>query len=184
MSTACHVIWSTYGSWLPSPPRCGWHNFIATWELATFGQTQREPHGPLELAPSQYHINRELALRALKYPAVHLDAVQSEAMGEAFQRYFRRHHVPLEACAIMPQCVQMVIPGACPNTSIFINKLRGQATTTLMELNIHPLQAYREQDGQMPKMWSHNAWRCPLESDSLIHQAIDYVHSIQQSSLT
>ena len=32
-----HVIWGTYGFWLPNDPRGSWSDFVASWELLRFG---------------------------------------------------------------------------------------------------------------------------------------------------
>lgn len=53
MILASHVIFGTYGFWLPNDPRGSWSDFVGSWELARFGRATkvttrrslaREPH--------------------------------------------------------------------------------------------------------------------------------------------
>jgi hypothetical protein len=37
MILASHVIFSTYGFWLPNDPRGSWSDFVGAWELFRFG---------------------------------------------------------------------------------------------------------------------------------------------------
>lgn len=41
MVHAYHVILPMYGFWLPNDPRGSWSDFVASWELARFGETTR-----------------------------------------------------------------------------------------------------------------------------------------------
>ena len=38
MILASHVIFSTYGFWLPNDPRGSWSDFVGNWELTRFGK--------------------------------------------------------------------------------------------------------------------------------------------------
>jgi hypothetical protein len=64
-----HVIFSTYGFWLPNDPRGSWSDFVGSWELFRYGPatktTQRR-----SLAYDEHDRARRLAAKkALKYPA-------------------------------------------------------------------------------------------------------------------
>lgn len=37
MIVGYHVIWGTYGFWLPNDPRGSWSGFVGSWELFRYG---------------------------------------------------------------------------------------------------------------------------------------------------
>ncbi len=41
MALAYHVIFGTYGFWLPNDPRGSWSTFVGSWELYRFGKATK-----------------------------------------------------------------------------------------------------------------------------------------------
>jgi hypothetical protein len=50
MVLGSHVIFGTYGFWLPNDPRESWSDFVGSWKLAHFGTTHMRARGPLRIA--------------------------------------------------------------------------------------------------------------------------------------
>jgi hypothetical protein len=78
-----HVIWGTYGFWLPNDPRGSWSDFVASWELARFGQATKSPER-LSINVAQWARWRTTAQHALRYPAVVLSGRQARLVGVGF----------------------------------------------------------------------------------------------------
>ena len=82
---ASHVIFSTYGFWLPNDPRGSWSEFVRKWELRRFGTATK-----VTTRQSRAHVphDRELRLaakEALDYPPVSFTGEQARAIGEGFR---------------------------------------------------------------------------------------------------
>jgi hypothetical protein len=67
-----HVIWGTYGFWLPNDPRGSWTDFVCSWELARFGLAKKSIDR-VEFEPERYAVWRLSA----KYPPVTLTGQQA-----------------------------------------------------------------------------------------------------------
>jgi hypothetical protein len=81
-----HLILPHYGFWLPNDPRGSWSEFVASWEIARFGETTRH----LEKRTLAMLSADELALRvearqALHYPPVTLTGNQALSIANGFK---------------------------------------------------------------------------------------------------
>src|SRR5690348_12135818 len=88
-----HIIFGTYGFWLPNDPRGSWSDFVGSWELFRYGPatTTRERRS---LAYEDHdQEQRKAAKKSLKYPAVELTGIQARAVGRGFAEYIRRHNL-------------------------------------------------------------------------------------------
>src|SRR5437763_4246727 len=91
MVLAYHVIFGTYGFWLPNDPRGSWSDFVGAFELfieagkATTTTTRRS------VAASDH--DRAARLRAtavLRRPEVRLTGLQARSAGQAFRARAQR----------------------------------------------------------------------------------------------
>src|SRR5262249_27191489 len=121
-----HVIWGTYGFWLPNDPRGSWSNFVASWELARFGKAN-ESFVPVEADLELWARWRSEALQALKYPAVVLSGLQARAVGQGFANGVRKSDYTIWACSILPQHVHLVIARHSYEVEKIANLLKGEA---------------------------------------------------------
>jgi hypothetical protein len=90
MIVGYHIIFSTYGFWLPNDPRGSWSDFVGSWELFRFGPATKTSERR-SLAYRDH--DRELRLRAksaLKYPAVKFTGEQARAVARGFAGYVNR----------------------------------------------------------------------------------------------
>src|SRR5450631_2263719 len=82
MIIASHVIFGTYGFWLPNDPRGSWSEFVGSWELVRFGRATKSLVRK-ELSPAE-EAQRLAAKQALQYPPVQLTGIQARAVGAGF----------------------------------------------------------------------------------------------------
>ncbi len=84
MILASHVIFSTYGFWLPNDPRGSWSDFVGNWELTRFGKaTTVTTHRSLARAPHN-RADRIAAKQLLNFPPVRFDGMQALAVANGF----------------------------------------------------------------------------------------------------
>ena len=75
MILGSHVIFGTYGFWLPNDPRGSWSDFVGSWELFRYGPATKTDvtHS---VAHAEHDIQQRLAAKkALKYPPVQFTGI-------------------------------------------------------------------------------------------------------------
>ncbi len=160
-----HVIFSTYGFWLPNDPRGSWSEFIGKWELLRFGPATKT-NVRKSVARVQHDSARRTAAKAmLRYPPVMLTGIQARAAGRGFTRYVEKSGLKVYACSIMPQHVHMVVGRLSFDVEYAVNQLKGSATRQLRAEKIHPPSA----------CWVRGHWRVFLNTLHDIERAIQYV---------
>jgi REP element-mobilizing transposase RayT len=160
-----HVIFSTYGFWLPNDPRGSWSEFIGKWELLRFGPATKT-NVRRSVAAVQHDSGRRIAAKAaLRYAPVMLTGLQVRAVGRGFARYIEKSGLTVWACSIMPQHVHMVVGRHSFDVEYAVNQLKGHATRQLRTENVHPPSA----------CWVRGHWRVFLNMPQDIERAIQYV---------
>jgi REP element-mobilizing transposase RayT len=174
MVHACHVIWGTYGFWLPNDPRGSWSDFVASWELARFGQTTRSAER-VEVDRGRWIEWRKGACARLKYPPVHLNGLQARAVAAGFANCVRKSGLTIWACSILPEHVHLIIARHTYRVEQICNLLKGEATKSLKSAGMHPHRMHQSKAGKLPSMWGENQWKVFLDCDESIESAIHYV---------
>lgn len=175
MVRACHLIFTTYGFWLPNDPRGSWSQFVGAWQLLKFGDATKVST-PRSLARVEHDIQARLAAkRSLKYPPVLLDGRQARAVGRGFTRSVEKTGLVVYACSIMPDHVHMVIARHRERIETIASFLKSLATLQLIEEGIHPLAAYAGSNARCPKPWARGQWKVFLDDARDIARAIRYV---------
>src|SRR5262245_50770343 len=108
MIVGYHIIFTTYGFWLPNDPRGSWSDFVGSWELFRYGAATKTTE---RRSVAHRAHDRDLRLRAksaLKYPAVQFTGEQARAVARGFAQYLDRKKLPVWACAILPDHVHLV----------------------------------------------------------------------------
>src|SRR5712691_10756360 len=95
MIHAYHVIWGTYGFWLPNDPRGSWSDFVASWELARFGKATKS--------------QERLAVDVAQWSRWRAEAEQARSVGRGFANGVRKSRYTIWACSILPEHVHLVI---------------------------------------------------------------------------
>jgi REP element-mobilizing transposase RayT len=169
-----HVIWGTYGFWLPNDPRGSWSKFVASWELARFGKAS-DSIGPVEVDMNLWARWRVEAEQALKYPMVALTGLQARAVGSGFANGVRKSGYTIWACSILSQHVHLVIARHSYEVEKIANLLKGEATRQLKKEALHPQSRYVDAKGKLPSMWEEKLWKVYLNNEEAIRAAIRYV---------
>ena len=172
MVHAYHLIFGTYGFWLPNDPRGSWSDFVGKWELVRFGKSTRSTERR-ELTEEERQQQR-LAKQQLKYDEVTLTGEQALAAANGFKHVINNNHIHAWACSIMPQHVHMVLARHNASIEQTVIRLKSEATKQFVSQNIHPMEKYRNDD-RVPRPWSRGCWKVYLEDEQSIFDAIDYV---------
>lgn len=168
MVLAYHVIFGTYGFWLPNDPRGSWSDFVDAWDLLQFGQaTKTTERRSVAHVPHDHRLHAE-AKRALKYPPVALSGCQALAVAQGFDRARRESRYVIHACSVLPEHVHLVI-GRREGRRVerVVGHLKGRATQQLAGKELWPT------DGQ--PVWGENLWKVFLDTPNDIARAIRYV---------
>jgi REP element-mobilizing transposase RayT len=169
-----HLIWGTYGFWLPNDPRGSWSDFVASWELARFGKSKRTLDRAAVL-PEDWSRWRTTAQRALKFPEVVLTGLQARAVATGFAESVRESGFTIWACSILPQRVHLVVARHTFAAEQIANLLKGEATKQLKAQSLYPQAKRTVAGGKLPSIWSGGQWKGYLDSEEAIENAIRYV---------
>ncbi|MCG3178640.1 MAG: hypothetical protein BIFFINMI_00968 [Phycisphaerae bacterium] len=175
MVRASHVIFGTYGFWLPNDPRGSWSDFVGAWELARFGKATRVTTRASLAWRSHDMAARLAAKKVLKYPFVRLTGRQARAVGRGFGVAAEKGRIAILACSILPEHVHLVLARHRSKAEQVVNYLKGEATRQLLKEGIHPLADLAGSQEEPPQMWARGAWKVFLNSQRDIRRAIDYV---------
>ena len=171
-----HVIFGTYGFWLPNDPRGSWSDYVYAWELARFGKATKSLDR-VDVAPAEYAVWRAEASHALAFPPVSLNGEQARAVGEGFAKFSSKSKLGIWACSILPEHVHLVLGRHSYKMEIAANLLKGAATKRLNEVGLHPMSENKQADGRVPAIWAKHQWIVYLDSEQSIENAISYVEA-------
>ncbi|MCA9162376.1 MAG: transposase [Planctomycetales bacterium] len=169
-----HVIWGTYGFWLPNDPRGSWSDFVYSWEIARFGKATKSSDRSV-VDPKQYATWRAVARRSLKNPPVKLTGSQALEAARGFARFTEKSNLTVWACSILPEHVHFVLGRHHYKIESAANLLKGEATRQLIETGLHPMAEHRTSKGRWPSMWGESQWIVYLDTEEAIENAIRYV---------
>ena len=170
-----HVVFVTYGAWLPNDPRGSWSEFVATWELFYFGKSANGiPAGSLATDPSLAKKRGQIQ-QSLKYNAVQLTNVQIAAVAAGFEKSLAKFGITIWACSILPEHIHLVLARTGKSCEVMTNFLKGEATRELNKQRLHPLAAHSE-SGRTPQPWARKHWQVFLDDTQAIDNAIMYVN--------
>jgi len=169
-----HVIFGTYGFWLPNDPRGSWSDFVWSWEIFRFGGKTTKTGTRQSVASAQHDIAIRLeAKKHLKYPPVVLSGEQARAVGRGFAKAVEISQFPVFACSILPEHVHLVLGRCRMDVEKVVRQLKQNATMRLKEENIHPLADF---EGP-PKPWGESCWKVFLNHEESLRKAIQYVEN-------
>jgi REP element-mobilizing transposase RayT len=164
-----HLIFSTYGFWLPNDPRGSWSTFVGSWELWRFGDVNKVETRRSVAAESHDRYVREAAKEALAHPALSLTGRQALSVGNGFEQAVRENAYIVHACSILPEHAHLVLARLTQDVSRVIGHLKGRATHRLIEDGLWP-------DRRRP-VWGKKGWKVFLSSAEDMRRAIAYVEA-------
>ena len=171
MVHGCHVIWGTYGFWLPNDPRGSWSDVVDSWDLARFGKATRHARSGDR---HEWQAWRDRVAMALKFPAVRFSGVQAHSVGTGFANAVRKCKFTVWACSILPEHVHLVIARHVYPVERVCIQLKGEATKQLRAESRHPLSEF-EKNGKLPSLWGEKQWKVFLDNNEAIQNAVRYV---------
>ncbi len=178
MVLASHIIFSTYGFWLPNDPRGSWSDFVGAWDLFLAGGRATTTDARHSVAAATHDREARLcAKQALKFPEVIFNGLQALRVSHGFARMVEKSGYRIHACAILPQHVHMVIGRHTYKVESVVRLLKGEATRELERDGRHPLMEYRQPDGTLPTPWGARCWKVFLDSVEDISRAVLYVEN-------
>lgn len=168
-----HIVYGTYGFWLPNDQRGSWSDFVAAWELRLLGGVTKKVERP-QLTKQQLQWQHR-AKEKLKYPEVFFTGQQALAVARGFAVAIGKSGFTVWACSILPQHVHMVIARHRFKVEYIAGLFKGEATKALNELSLNPMSNFERWDGKTPSPWTVKSYRGFLESEQEIEDAIAYV---------
>lgn len=172
---AYHLILTAYGFWLPNDPRGSWSDFVRAWELTRFGDaTKVSTRRSLAKAPHSREQRLE-AKQALVRDAVSFSGRQAVAIADGFRKWNELSGGKIFACSILPEHVHLVIARHRFEIERVANRMKGEATKSLVRAGLHPFQDDFYRDGTRPTPWTRKWWKVYLTTDEDILRAIKYV---------
>jgi REP element-mobilizing transposase RayT len=178
MVIAYHLIFTTYGFWLPNDPRGSWSNLVRSLDLyrAAGPATKVSTHRSLAAVPHNRSARLE-AKAALHYPPVTFSPPQIAAVGEGFAASVARSRFIIHACSILPTHVHAVVKRHVYDIETVMNQLKGQASTALTRANLHPFQNTLLPGGKRHSPWAEEGWDVYLNNEAAIRRSMAYVEN-------
>ena len=176
MIVGYHVIFSTYGFWLPNDPRGSWSTFVRSWDLFQHGPATKTTERRSVAHRAHDREKRLAAKEALKYPPVKFNGLQARTVARGIATYVASSGLPVWACAILPDHVHMVVGQSGMKVEPLVNQLKGAATRSLNAEGIHPLASFKRAGVRAPKCWGRGQWKVYLDPDD-VERAIVYVQN-------
>jgi REP element-mobilizing transposase RayT len=175
MVIAHHLVFTTYGFWLPNDPRGSWSDFVRVWELYWYGAPTKVTTRR-SLAQDKHDRNlRELQKTALRYEPVVFHAQQIDCVARAFERAVIESEYVVLACSILPEHVHMVVRRHRNRGEQMIGHFKARATQQLSAEGLHPFESHQNEKGERPPAWGSRGWKVFLDSDEDIDRAVRYV---------
>ena len=168
-----HVVFGTYGYWLPNDMRGSLSKFIAATELRHHCPPPRK-NSDASFSVEQVNWQR-IAKQKLRYPEVFLDGHQALAVADGFVNAIKKSQLKMWACSILPQHVHLVLARHRFKVEYIVGLLKGEATKSLRLANIHPLSSFADGRGKIPTPRNVKSYHGFLESEQEIDDAIAYV---------
>jgi REP-associated tyrosine transposase len=170
-----HVIFSTYGFWLPNDPRGSWSDWVRRWELLQFGAATKVSTRRSVAEVRHDRQLRRAAMLALMYPEVQFTGKQAQAVGKGFGTAMNEGGYAVYDCSILPQHVHLVLGRHERSVQRIVGHFKARATQQLSADALHPLAGHVQRDGTVPSPWGRNCWKVLLFSEEHLRAAIAYV---------
>ncbi len=168
-----HVVFGTYGFWLPNDQRGSWSDFVAGWDLHLQGPVMKgTEHYQLTDGQRQWQKTTKLKL---KYPEVFLNGQQALAVAHGFEQAIKKSGFKIWACSILPQHVHLIVARHRFKVEYIAGLLKGEATKAFKREGLHPLNLYKDKFGNTPTPWNGRSYHGFLDSGREIEDAMAYV---------
>jgi len=165
MIVGYHLIWTTYGSWLPNDPRGSSSHEIRCAEIKGLGELHT---GRKKVQPAAGDIREfyKAARVILQHPLLRFSDDEITLLGNEFAEVVRRRGYTCYACAIMPDHVHMLIRKHRDKAERMIEGLQDASRTAV-------IAAGKRQLGH--PVWGGPGWKVFLDSRDDIERVCRYI---------
>jgi REP element-mobilizing transposase RayT len=171
-----HLIFSTYGFWLPNDPRGSGSSGVRAQHIYDAGGEATTVTTTHSVAAKSHDRRARLEAKlALKYPPVELSGVQARAVGQGFAMICPKVDLVIHACAILPDHVHVVVAAHRFAGDEIIACLKRAGTRAMSEEGLHPLAAFARKSGKHPCPWGESGWKVFLNTPTDMRDRIQYV---------
>jgi len=173
---AYHVIFGTYGFWLPNDPRGSGSDKVWAEHLKAFGDATKVNTRQSVAGESHDRDVRLEAKRHLQYPAVRFNGLQARAVARGIGDISATLKLGIHACCVMPDHVHLVVARHKETIERITGFLKRSATRRLTQEGLHPLSGFRSSRGRVPSPWVRCGWQVYLDAPKRVTRAINYVN--------
>ncbi len=171
-----HLIFTTYGFWLPNDPRGSGSTRVRTWHVYDAGGAATRVDTTRSVASRPHdRAQRRAAKQDLKYPLVRLSGLQARAAGRGIAAICPKVELVIHACAILPDHVHVVVAVHPWSGDEVIACLKRAGTRGMNDEGLHPLRAFPRGNGRLPVPWAAGGWVVHLNSPEEMRSRIRYV---------
>ncbi|MDP6635227.1 MAG: hypothetical protein QGG42_10035 [Phycisphaerae bacterium] len=159
MIIAYHVIFTTYGTWLPNDPRGSYSKTVYDAELKALGDVR---HGKQNPQPNATSLRRfwTASRGALKRPPFFIDDSKRGIIAQGFARVVQRLGLTARACAIMNDHVHLLWNRSDHRIAYVIGQFKSAGTHAL---------------GLSETPWTKGAWKVFIADTETISSAARYI---------
>jgi len=161
MIIAYHVIFTTYGTWLPNDPRGSYSRAIYNDQLRMIGRIQYGRQNP---TPTKDVLMKfwTAATPRLARPAFFIDDNARPIIAAGFGSVVERLGIKVPACAIMNDHVHVLTLACQYRIEYIVNQLKGAATRAL-KLKQTP--------------WTRGCWKVFIDDNETLVAAVNYIRA-------
>ncbi len=171
-----HVIFSTYGFWLPNDPRGSGSKRVRAQHIYDAGGEATKVHTTRSVAHHPHDGKlRRVAKESLKYPAVELTGNQARAAAHGIAAVCPKIGLVVHACAIMPDHVHLVVGKHPFDGDELIACLKRATTRGMNDERLNPMRTFPRADGRLPSPWAARGWNVILFTPEQMRGAVRYV---------
>jgi REP element-mobilizing transposase RayT len=172
---AYHVIFSTYGFWLPNDPRGSGSSAVWAKHLRRFGPPTKVATRRSVAAVPHDRLQRRAAKAALLHPAIHFNGRQALSVSQGIAEVATNWQLPIYAAALMPDHVHLVIARRKLRAEDWVGHFKRAASKQLRADERHPFANQADARGRLPSCWAGGGWKVYLHTAVEILRAVDYV---------
>ncbi len=166
MTCATHLIWTTYGTWLPGDDRGHWSPLFDLYGGVT------ECGGKLNLPDA---LTRQRVLAAMTEPPKRLDSDEVTVIAEVLSRHLGSSGPPVWAAAIEPNHVHLLVGPVREDLARFVGRMKGRTSSEVGSL---PKNSGRE------RVWTSGYWKVFLFDEVGVRAVKEYIdaHNVRRGS--
>ncbi len=161
MVIAYHVIFTTYGTWLPNDPRGSYSKGVYSEQLKRFGEIK---YGRQYPQPGKQSLKKfwKASKNQTMNPPFFINDNTRLLIADAFSQVIERLNVKVVACAIMNDHVHIVILRTRYKIQYIVNQLKGAATRKI---------------DMKRTLWTRSFWKVFIDSRDDLKMTIEYVNA-------